>query len=269
MSSLCAADERQFLTFLDGCQPGFSGKSSMASSGSQTAASSSKAAGSCKVGQKRKRTLERHVSVDTEGYPKIESLMPSDSSSGSPEEPEQDQCEGEGAEEEARESDPVVELDDSKPNPAMLARLLLSLGDKRAKIDSSKLLQQAESKAKKPVPAARGAQKAAILQKRPAAKVEHSKKYLESKRLGKLKPSFCGQKSYICHQKDGKWVHIVSVYEKNTVDHAMVVQKLCDYLVKHSVGKEEINAVKRSWLKQLDEGLEVKDLGSDCEPVDD
>ena len=49
----------------------------------------------------------------------------------------------------------------------------------------------------------------------------------------------------------------------------MVVQKLCDHSVKHNVSKKEINEVKRSWLKQLDEGLEVKDLGSDCEPVDD
>ena len=73
------------------------------------------------------------------------------------------------------------------------------------------------------------------------------------------------RKSYILWNVDEKWLHQVTVTDKQSADHAEVMTKLMNFAKTHAATKEEIVDKKNEWLDALNAGAELPDLGSDAE----
>ena len=104
-----------------------------------------------------------------------------------------------------------------------------------------------------PVPAARGGQKAAALQKKTASEMPSSFRAV-SPVLGELKLTAAAAKSYICARttSSDKWTHVCSVYKTQTPDHSVVARRILKQLSGQPLDKADACKLRDSLVAAAD-----------------
>ena len=133
-------------------------------------------------------------------------------------------------------------LEDSQDSDAdklagFLAEVVNEPNEKKAKLASDRIKNQAIAMSKQVAPSKRGAQKHQI-QKKPAAGASY---HNTDGPLGNVKMLQCTEKSYILYwdHKTEKWPLVVEVTKKKRLDHQHVVQVLWEKLIKSKTMTKE------------------------------